>query len=197
MILLIIGRSGVGKDHLARLLKEMGLNIVISYATRPRRNKKENTHIFISSEEAKTYTDKVATTTINGYEYFATKKQVEKSDIYIIDPNGVYELVQNMPDTEFGLVYIKSDETLAAERAAKRGNNYAEQKEIFVKRRASEDAEFSEFEETWVNNTGIFENSNVVLKRLIINDYSKVTMQAEARNLYRMCMNRNKESDRL
>jgi hypothetical protein len=71
-MILIIGRSGSGKDFLARELAKNGLSQVKSYTTRPPRYEGEDTHIFISAEEASRTEGKIATTVINGYEYFAT-----------------------------------------------------------------------------------------------------------------------------
>ena len=72
-MILIIGRSGSGKDHLARELSKHGLKQVLSYTTRPPRRPDEDTHIFIKPEESCNYKDKIATTEIAGCEYFATK----------------------------------------------------------------------------------------------------------------------------
>ncbi len=147
MKILIVGRSGVGKDHLTNRLKQLlGMKQVLSYTTRPKRSPDEDTHIFITPEEAATYTDKVATTVINGYEYFATARQVEECDIYVIDPKGLYELMGNMPDTAFLVVYIDAVREQSKEMAAKRGSDSEKEKEIFEKRRASEDEQFTRFE---------------------------------------------------
>lgn len=144
--ILIVGRSGVGKDYLANLLKEKGMTQVLSYTTRPKRSTDENTHIFITPEEAATFTDKVATTVINGYEYFATRKQVEENDIYIIDPNGLHELMDNMPDTPFLIIYLKSGTEQAKEKAAGRSADPEKEKAVFDARRESEDDQFTKFE---------------------------------------------------
>ena len=87
MKILIIGRSGSGKSTLANYLTEKyGLKQLESYATRPMRVKNEKGHRFITPEEAKNFTDRVAETVINGYEYFATRQQVDECDVYVIDP---------------------------------------------------------------------------------------------------------------
>ena len=148
MIYLIIGRSGVGKDYLVNLLNERGLSAVKSYATRPKRSEDEDTHIFIKPEEVNDYPDKVAETEINGYTYFATKTQVEEADIYVIDPNGAKELINNMPDTSFHIVYIKADDTERRIKAVSRVENDKKitESEVFNERCKSENAQFSEFE---------------------------------------------------
>lgn len=61
-----------------------------SYTTRPPRYEGETGHIFVSDKEYETMkNDMVAYTVFNGYKYWATNKQVEDADIYIIDPAGV------------------------------------------------------------------------------------------------------------
>lgn len=191
-IYLIVGRSGVGKDYLAKLLYYKGLNMVISYTTRPKRYDGENTHIFISSDEAAEITDKVARTEINGYEYFATRRQVEDSDLYIIDPNGIEELVQNMPDVEFGIIYVESEKKAAAKAAEERGMDRSKEREIFEKRRASEDTQFTRFEENWEDMGGILEYSNVVYYKAIYNDYKEETMSKYADELMRELARRSR-----
>lgn len=146
MIYLIVGRSGAGKDTLQSILQEGGLKNVLSYATRPKRTPDENSHIFISSEEAKNFPDRVAFTTINGYDYFATREQVENSDIYIIDPNGLYQLISNMPEEAFMIINVRADDKIRMERAMSRGDR-EEEKIRFQHRSADEYAQFCEFED--------------------------------------------------
>lgn len=148
--ILIMGRTGSGKDYLASLLKKEGLTQVLSYTTRPKRRPDENTHIFISKEEADAIPaeDKVATTVINGYEYFATRQQVGENDIYIIDPKGFYELKANMPDTAFLIIYVDAVREEAMARAQKRAADPEKEREIFESRYESEDEQFTAFEET-------------------------------------------------
>lgn len=116
-MILIVGRSGSGKDFLARELSRSGLKQVMSYTTRPPRRPDENTHIFIRPEESAAYQDKIATTEINGYEYFATKQQMKDNDIYIIDPHGLYELLDHCPDILFTVVYIQADYQIRQKKA--------------------------------------------------------------------------------
>ena len=151
MIYLIVGRTGSGKDYLANKLVEKGLKAVKSYATRPPRFEGEDSHIFISKDEAATYTDKVATTQIGEFEYFATVKQVNESDIYIIDPKGLYELTDNMPDETFVVIYVfAEDDAQRKLRALKRvaHKDKIKEEEVFNKRNAAEDDQFTDFEHT-------------------------------------------------
>lgn len=146
MLICIIGRTGSGKDYLAKKLEEKGLKQIKSYTTRPRRNENEDTHTFITKEEANTITDKIAVTEINGYEYFATYSQVKDNDIYIIDPNGLKVLSENLKDEKMIVVYVKADDNERKNRAINRADNKEKELDIFNKRNESEDAQFTEFE---------------------------------------------------
>ena len=123
MVTLIVGRTASGKSTLAKMLENMGAKILKSYTTREKRNESDTDHIFITKEEAKTFSHKVATTVINGNEYFATLEQFEDSDFYIIDPCGIETFLETMPDTKFEVIYVN---------AKKRGLwNEEQQKKIF------------------------------------------------------------------
>lgn len=148
-MILIIGRTGSGKDYLARLLAKKGFSVLKSYTTRPKRSEDEDTHIFITPEESAAITDKVATTVINGYEYFATAEQVKNNDVYIIDPIGMDELTKNMPDEIFEVVYVSADREERKLNAVRRvaTDKKIKEEKIFNARSASEDEQFSDFED--------------------------------------------------
>lgn len=147
MTYLIIGRTGSGKDHLIDLLEKQGLRIVRSYTTRPRRTENENTHTFITADEASAITDKVATAVINGYEYFATAEQVSNADVYAINPDAIDELAKNMPDTTFHAVYVNvPDDMQRRFNAVKRADDRIKEEQIFNARNDNESPQFDEFE---------------------------------------------------
>ena len=151
---LIVGRTGSGKNTLQNILiKEYGWKAVKSYSTRKPRSEGEDTHIFISKEEAAAVPaeDKVAITFHkNGDsldEYFATRQQVEEADCYIIDPKGVEMLTANMPEEDFQVIYVKAcDRATQKQKAVERADDPELAAEIFDKRYASEDAQFTRFE---------------------------------------------------
>lgn len=146
MLICIVGRTGSGKDYLAKKLEEKGLKVLKSYTTRPRRTENENTHTFITKEEADKITDKIAVTTINGYDYFATYTQVKENDIYVIDPNGLKILCENLKDEKIIIVYVYANDEERKKRAIERSDNLEKELEIFNKRNNSEDKQFTEFE---------------------------------------------------
>lgn len=150
MKFLIVGRTATGKDTLASILTyKYGWKFVKSMTTRPKRYEEEDTHVFISEEEANKISleDRVAYTVINDYQYFATKKQVEESDAYIIDPYGVHVLLNKMPDEYFYIVYIRPyNYQTQREKAISRSDATEKEEKIFESRHMSEDEQFSEFE---------------------------------------------------
>lgn len=95
--LLLVGKSGSGKDTIAKILSDKyGLRQLKSYTTRPRRFTTEDTHTFVTKLPEATETVKlIAYTEFNGFEYCATNVQVENSDIYVIDPDGVLYFMEH------------------------------------------------------------------------------------------------------
>lgn len=211
---LIAGRTGSGKDHFVKLLIKMSqaeqnltdkikipaqpLSELKSFTTRPKRFEAEDSHIFITEEEASAYTDKIATTVINGYEYFSTKSQVEENDIYIIDPNGIEVLTQNMPDTDFQIIYIKPDEDLNRRiHAVKRAEDKIKEEEIFDKRDKSEDTQFTEFEDKifYRMDSEMCFPDNVKSVMIITNDYAEGSLKQHAYSILRERMRLQKMCD--
>lgn len=180
MIYLIIGRSGSGKDYLAKKLEDRGLNVVKSYKTAEPRSSSDDTHIFITKEEAKKYTDRVAETVINDIEYFATREQVENSDVYIINPEALNQLLTNMPDTCFHIVHIQANtdencKTHAIDRADDKTAEIAK----YEARKASENAQFTAFEkaiEDSIKNGLSPFPENVRRAFHVMNDYQETTL---------------------
>lgn len=151
--LIIIGRSGSGKDTVANILAKDGMKQLLSVTTRPKRSANENTHVFVSEEEAKQMTSRIAETVINGYQYFATRQQFDECDIYVIDPIGLRSLCNRCPDVDLNVIYIYADQDIRKERAIQRAEDKKKEAEVFEKRTKSEDAQFSEFENAVLNNT--------------------------------------------
>lgn len=174
MKLLIVGRTGSGKDTLQHFLtKYYGFKTVNSYTTRARRPGEGDTHVFITREEAAAIPieDKVAITYIkNGDnepdEYFATKQQVEDCDCYIIDPKGIRTLTANMPDEVFEICYLHAEsKEKQKEMAILRANGDVKAGEIFEARYDSENEQFTTFEKTFpdwrkYNKGALFEFTN-------------------------------------
>ena len=184
MKVLIVGRSGTGKDTLANILtNQYVLQQVISYTTRPKRFPEENTHRFVTEEEAGAIQDRIAETTINGYEYFATTKQVEEADVYIVDPEGFYQVVKKMSDTHFMLVYMRASEGLARAYAITRAENMARETIVYNERTAAEAEQFTLFEDALADRENFrrYKNCSMIVDHT--NDYTEESMQSLARTI--------------
>ena len=145
--IMILGRSGSGKDTVAQALTKLyGLKQLCSSTTRPRRYEGEDTHIFVSEEEANMMTDRVAETVINGYQYFATRQQLDECDTYVIDPIGLKCMQDNAKNVPLCVVYVNASSAVRKDRAMKRASDPVEAETIFYKRQADEDGQFKEFE---------------------------------------------------
>ena len=149
MIICIIGKSGSGKDTVARLLQEWyGYVPVCSYTTRPIRENETDgiEHYFISQEEAEIMMggrpdDIVAQTVINNNIYFAMIENLLEADIYVIDPKGVEYIQQHFPDIELFQLYVYCNDDIAMERARKRGDDM----NVYVSRHLDESPMFNDY----------------------------------------------------
>lgn len=90
-IVLLIGKSGTGKSTIENIFKnKYGYTPVKSYTTRAPRFENEDSHIFVTENEYIAMKDDMcAYTEFDNHKYWATNKQVDESDIYVIDPTGI------------------------------------------------------------------------------------------------------------
>lgn len=121
-LLCIMGRTAAGKDRLAnRLHESMGLNVICSYTTRPRRENEGDTHIFTTKEvykQMKAEHNVAAYTEIAGNYYWTTIDQLYENDIYIIDPYGVETLRSlNLPNLRLVTIFINVPDDIREKRA--------------------------------------------------------------------------------
>lgn len=165
---LFIGRTCSGKSSIAKAVSEkLGLRVVKSYTTRPPRNNEKNgesDHYFISEDEFGMLGSMygfVAETEINNVKYATTYEELERSDIYVIDPNGVDNLMRICGnDFELLTIYIRVPYKIAEERYVHRGGT----KKDFKDRYDSENNQFKEYEKRkefdfHLLNDGTFEDS--------------------------------------
>jgi guanylate kinase len=146
VLLLIIGRTASGKDSLVnKLCEHTGLQAVISYTTRPRRENEGDTHIFTTKaayEQRKADGNIAAYTEIAGNLYWTTVDQLYMNDIYIIDYDGMKTLkALNLPNLRLVSIYINVPDKIREERAL---NYRKDNKEVFRIRNFSETRQFRE-----------------------------------------------------
>ena len=181
-LVLFVGRTAAGKSALAHAIaKKYGLSVVKSYATRPPRKQEleaglENAdHVFISETEYVKLKDIVADTEINGYHYCTTKEQLEKNDIYVIDPNGIDALQRSEFARQHHLVifYIYANEDIRNHRFKLRGETAS----VFQARNQSEDAQFNAFEEAHTYDIIIYNNTTMEDAMSVLWSYLKLVIE--------------------
>ena len=138
--ILLCGPSGAGKTTLSqRLERDYGYRCVRSYTTRPRRTALEDNHIFVTDSvfNAIPEEERVAYTQYSGFQYCATKAQVEDADIYVIDPKGIeyFKAHYDGPKNVI-VVYLHIPTHLSIQRMIRRGHDGME-----IYARVAEDVE--------------------------------------------------------
>ena len=146
-IITILGRTGAGKDFIARQLSDL-LNIpmIVSYTTRPIRENEVNgrEHWFITKEKMEIKKQSaIAYTQIGEYEYCVSDTDLKDVNIYVIDPKGLNDLKKLNYDLY--TVYVFARSTIRHMRATEiRKDNL----EVFDKRDSAEDDMFTKYEES-------------------------------------------------
>ena len=157
--ILVIGRSGSGKDTLVRYatnaLKDFHKIVSVpSYTDRPIRPTETDgvEHTFLTKEQFDELLEKetmFAYTKIGetGFRYCSTVEMLERLDgdtiFYVIDPNG-YDYCSKFRDKfNMKVVYIKTSDAIRRERANARNGDTTS----WDKRSADEDDQFTRFEE--------------------------------------------------
>lgn len=148
---LFIGRTGAGKSVIAHsICEKLGLKQVKSLTTRPPRNENEKNdswdHYFVSNEEFDSIGNRkgfAAYTEINRNRYATTFDELDKSDVYVIDPAGVKILKEACGDQyKFIEIYIRVPYRLNEQRFIDRGGT----KQEFKNRYDDESIQFAEYE---------------------------------------------------
>ena len=134
-LLLIAGESGTGKSTLANhLMEQYDLLPLDSYTTRPRRTKTETGHFFVNPMVGNSLMNDedylknvVAYTFYNGHHYWSTIDQVESSDLYVIDRDGIVHFMKSYNGEKKPIVVrIKAPIYKRVHRMRKRGDSVRE-----------------------------------------------------------------------
>ena len=181
-VILLIGESGSGKNTVQDILEQQyGLKPLLSYTTRPKRNKEANTHTFVSDVEFNHICDTeqvVAFTRYNDYRYCATSQQIAESDVYIIDIGGLCSLKDATQDGKinfpFVSFYLKVPEQERVKRMKSRGDSAKATKE-----RIEYDKNAFQFAEELCTYTIENIDSNTTAKRIYNQVYGKPNESAD------------------
>lgn len=150
-IFCILGESGSGKDSLVNYTLDkykLNLKLVVSYTDRKKReNEREGVeHFFIDKDTMTSLLHQsdeiVAYTKIGDVRYCATLQDVENSDIYIIDPDGL-KLFKEMCSERFNIVSIYID--CPVEERRKRIQKRGDSLDKFEARTSAENKQFAKF----------------------------------------------------
>lgn len=161
---LVVGPSGSGKDTIVdRVCKATNKHKLKSYTTRPKRNKQDDTHIFVD-ELTFNALDIVARTKYDNNYYGATQEQIDNADFYIIDINGIqYFQTHNRTPRIIKTIYINVPEHIREQRITNRDDK------TYAKNRIQNDKKaFKPKTNNYsliINNTGTIEDAvNKIIK---------------------------------
>lgn len=122
----LMAYSGAGKTEVAKALEKRGYRVLQSYTTREPRTENEWGHNFCTVDEYEKFKNNgeiAAYTYFDNHHYFSTKSQLNETDIYVIDPDGIENLKQNISDIEFITIYLKVDKNTRMRRMQQRGDD--------------------------------------------------------------------------
>lgn len=145
----IVGRVGTGKKYLLKKILEKipEFKPVKFYTTNPV-VKDHDRYEYITPEDALKITDKVVDKVTDGYESFTTPAQLEKGDVCIIDPAGLAEIGDCMPDMALVLLHVAAWNLEAQLHAMMGAGDVDQAAEAFRQRADAENAMYTEFEKT-------------------------------------------------
>ena len=182
-MIILIGRSGSGKDTIAKRLFEMGMERVVSYTSRPIRPGETNgveyhfisAHDFCEKQVAgffaeyscfKVYTDDI-------WYYGSAKSELKPKSLMIADPDRVRKLIKSSP-VPCMVVHILCPRLVSEERTLERGDNVNE----ITRRLDADDRDFESLNDITnfaIRNDGLLSISEIAK---LIMDMHSVFMSA-------------------
>lgn len=127
----LTAKSGTGKDTVADMLNEfLGLRKVKSVTTRQRRYPTEDVYYYITDEEYDN-ADLAQHSSFSGCRYGATLDEVNASQLFVICPEGMPELIESYKERPIVALYLDStDDTRRARMKARGDSDESIQKRI-------------------------------------------------------------------
>ena len=139
--IILVGKSGSGKDYIKNLFEKRGYKCGISDTTRPIRDYEQDgiDYNFISKEDFKSK-KYIESCEFNGWMYGTTFETFNSSEVLIMSPEGVKNL-SPVKKTIIYVVYIMADDSIRMNRLKKRKDDEEE-----IKRRMkSDEKDFKNF----------------------------------------------------
>lgn len=137
MKIIIMGKSAAGKNHLARKMKELGLNQIVTDTTRAMRPGEKDgvDYNFVSEKEflknisESKYMEYKSYETINGIVYYGSQSDAfENGDFIILTPSGVKDIASILESRKikYQTILLDADKDLRLQRSLKRGDKVEE-----------------------------------------------------------------------
>lgn len=128
-LIALIGRSGVGKTSVAKYLEDKyDWTQVESYTTRPKRNKDEKGHQFITEPQFNSIPKEeiMAYMRYRGYQYGATEDQLNEANLYVVDPGGYKMLKERYKNRPILAIKLAASRDILESRMRTRGTSEQE-----------------------------------------------------------------------
>ncbi len=111
-VIALVGASAVGKSTVESILEEeYGMRKGISYTTRPKRHYEvDGVHYYFTTEQyinQLLMSDELAEmTTFNGWTYALAREELVDSDVIVVEPQGLQQIIENFGRENVFVVYL-------------------------------------------------------------------------------------------
>lgn len=126
----ICGAGASGKDYLRKKMEKKGFIHSISYTSRSQREGEQHgvDYYYISRQEFEKMIEEdkfIEWDEFNGNYYGTTKEEFERSDLFILTPNGIEQISEELRKRVF-VIYLKTDRVTRINRLTERGLSSSE-----------------------------------------------------------------------